>query len=100
MPASISRLSSAFSTSIDELDRMVKRTAGCLARNGVVSADTIASGRDRREPDMADEMALLQRAHFLPHRAAVTDDALGPVEHALALGREATIAGAAIHQQQ
>ena len=101
MPASISRLSSAFSTSIDELDRMVKRTAGCLARNGVVSADTIASAVGiaamRRCPT---RWPCFSARTSCAHGAAVADDALGPVQHPVAFRGQAAIARAAIDQEQ
>src|SRR5262249_55403049 len=55
-------------------------------------------GGDGGDPQMAGEAAL-ERVDLLAHRAGVGDDAARPVEHPFALGREAVIAGAALHQQ-
>ena len=42
--------------------------------------------------------AFLERAHFLAHRPRVGHDGARPVEHPLALGREAQEARSALHQ--
>jgi hypothetical protein len=54
--------------------------------------------RDRGDPQLAAQ-AVAQRVDLLAHGTAVADDTPSPVEHALALGREALEAGAAVHQQ-
>ncbi len=53
-------------------------------------SDFLHHGKRRRnggDPDMAGK-ALARRAHLLAHRAAVADDATGPFQHALSLGRQ------------
>ena len=55
-------------------------------------------GRHGGDGQMADEGGLW-RADFLAHRAGVADDALGPFQHALAIGGEAVKARAAIDEQ-
>ena len=78
---------------------MVNCTFGCRARNGVVSAATIASAVGiaaiRSRPVRPWRSALISCAH----RARVADDAARPVEHALAFRREALEARAAVDQQ-
>ncbi len=55
-------------------------------------------GRDGGDAQAAGQ-AVLERVHFLAHGAGVADDAARPVEHALALRREALKARAAVDQQ-
>ena len=54
-------------------------------------------GRDRSDAQAAGE-AVTQRVDFCAHGALVAHDAAGPVEHLLALGREAAKARAAVHR--
>src|SRR5580704_612292 len=55
-------------------------------------------GRDGGDAEMADEPAL-QGIDVLAHGTGIGDDAAGPIEYALAFGRKAAKAGAALHQQ-
>ena len=55
-------------------------------------------GRDRGDPQPP-RQAVTQRVDLLAHGAAVADDPARPIQHALALRREALESRAAVHQQ-
>ena len=77
---------------------MRNRTSGWRARNGVVSAATMPSTVGIAAILISPESLSLSAVDLLPHRAGIADDAPRPVERALALGRKALEARAALHQ--
>ena len=98
MPASISKLPSSDSTSIEVRDRTEKVTPGCFSRKR--RRQPRHHGQRRRDGGNADAagQAVARRAHLLAHGAGVADDAARPDQHLLALRRQPLEARAAQHQ--
>ncbi len=85
--------------SCDVAEVTLKRTPGCLARKGVVSAATMLSAvRDDGNPHEPGQTAL-ERPDLLPHRPGIADDPLGPFQYPLAFRRQAMETRAAIDEQ-
>ena len=69
-----------------------------LAERRGEARDHRERGRDRGDAQLPGQ-AVAQRVDLRAHRARVADDAARPVEHLLALGREALETRAAVDQQ-